>query len=148
MTGDSYIDRARERGWLLSNDSVATPATTNHTQDLQLRMTLEPVNNLKIDLNASRTQTTAKSIQYMYQGNPTTQSGSFTMTTLSLGSAFEGMGDAANGYHSATSRSLCARLMVTAIGWRRSMWANSILLPWAEVSLILPRVLLTSIVAT
>ena len=102
MTGDSYIDRARERGWLLSNDSVATPATTNHTQDLQLRMTLEPVNNLKIDLNASRTQTTAKSIQYMYQGNPTTQSGSFTMTTLSLGSAFEGMGDAANGYHSAT----------------------------------------------
>ena len=102
MTGDNYIDRARERGWLLSNDSVATPATTNHTQDLQLRMTLEPVNNLKIDLNASRTQTTAKSIQYMYQGNPTTQSGSFTMTTLSLGSAFEGMGDAANGYHSAT----------------------------------------------
>ena len=102
LTGDSYIDRARERGWLLSNDSVATPATTNHTQDLQLRMTLEPVNNLKIDLNASRTQTTAKSIQYMYQGNPTTQSGSFTMTTLSLGSAFEGMGDAANGYHSAT----------------------------------------------
>lgn len=102
MTGDGYIDRARERGWLLSNDSVATPATTNHTQDLQLRMTLEPVNNLKIDLNASRTQTTAKSIQYMYQGNPTTQSGSFTMTTLSLGSAFEGMGDAANGYHSAT----------------------------------------------
>ena len=102
MTGDSYIDRARERGWLLSNDSVATPATTNRTQDLQLRMTLEPVNNLKIDLNASRTQTTAKSIQYMYQGNPTTQSGSFTMTTLSLGSAFEGMGDAANGYHSAT----------------------------------------------
>ena len=102
MTGDSYIDRARERGWLLSNDSVATPATTNHTQDLQLRMTLEPVNNLKIDLNASRTQTTAKSIQYMYQGNPTTQSGSFTMTTLSLGSAFEGMGGAANGYHSAT----------------------------------------------
>lgn len=102
MTGDNYIDRARERGWLLSNDSVATPATTNHTQDLQLRMTLEPVNNLKIDLNASRTQTTAKNIQYMYQGNPTTQSGSFTMTTLSLGSAFEGMGDAANGYHSAT----------------------------------------------
>ena len=102
LTGDSYIERARERGWLLSNDSVATPATTNRTQDLQLRMTLEPVNNLKIDLNASRTVTTAKSIQYMYQGNPTTQSGSFTMTTLSLGSAFEGMGDATNGYHSAT----------------------------------------------
>ena len=102
LTGDSYIDRARERGWLLSNDSVATPATTNKTEDLQLRMTLEPVHNLKIDLTASRTQTTAKSIQYMYEGNPTTQSGTFTMTTLSLGSAFEGMGNATNGYHSAT----------------------------------------------
>ena len=99
---DSYIDKANRNDWLLINDSVATPATTNKTEDLQLRTTLEPVKNFKIDLNASRTQTTSKSIQYMYQGNPTTQSGTFTMTTLSLGTAFEGMGDANNGYKSKT----------------------------------------------
>ena len=65
-------------------------------------MTLEPVRNLKIDLNADRTQTTARSVQYMYEGSPTTQSGTFSMTTLSLRSAFEGMGDAEHGYHSAS----------------------------------------------
>ena len=65
-------------------------------------MTLEPVKNLKIDLNAMRTMTTQKSIQYMYEGTPTTQSGSFQMTTISIGSAFEGMGDANSGYRSKT----------------------------------------------
>ena len=110
LTGDSYIDRARERGWLLQSDSVATPATTNKTEDLQLRVTLEPVRNLKIDLNASRTQTTARSVQYMYEGNPTTQSGTFTMTTLSLRSAFEGIGSAEHGYHSASFERFCNSL--------------------------------------
>ena len=100
MVGDSYIDRASERGWLLFSDSVATPATTSMTEDLQLRMTLEPVRDLKIDLNAVRTTTKGKSIQYMYQGSPTTESGTFTMTTLSLKSAFEGIGNANNGYRS------------------------------------------------
>ena len=99
---DSYIDKAMERGWLLANDSVATPAATSRTKDLQIRTTLEPVKNLKIDLNASRTETVSKSIQYMYEGSPTTQSGTFTMTTISIGSAFESMGDATNGYKSKT----------------------------------------------
>ena len=110
LTGDSYIERARENGWLMVADSVATPATTNKTEDLQLRVTLEPVRNLKIDLNASRTQTKARSIQYMYTGTPTTESGTFSMTTLSLGSAFEGMGDAKKGYHSASFERFCNSL--------------------------------------
>ena len=102
MVNDDYISKARERDWLLINDSIATPATTSKTEDLQLRMTLEPVKNLKIDLNATRTMTTQKSIQYMFEGIPTTQSGSFQMTTISLGSAFEGMGNANSGYRSKT----------------------------------------------
>lgn len=110
FVGDNYIDKAADRGWLLMADSVATPATTSLTEDLQLRMTLEPVKNLKIDLNASRTETKSKSIQYMYQGSPMTQSGTLTMTTISLGSAFEGMGDATNGYHSATFEKFCKSL--------------------------------------
>ena len=102
FVGDSYIEKAREHDWLLLNDSIATPAATSKTEDLQIRMTLEPVKNLKIDLNAMRTMTTQKSTQYMYEGTPTTQSGSFQMTTISIGSAFEGMGDANSGYRSKT----------------------------------------------
>ncbi len=102
MVGDDYIEKARNNDWLLCNDSIATPATTSRTDNLTLRATLEPVKNFKIDLSATRTKTTQKSIQYMYEGTPTTQSGAFQMTTISLGSAFEGMGNANSGYRSKT----------------------------------------------
>lgn len=100
FTGESYIRRAADRGWLLSNDSVITPATTNALEDLQIRASLEPFRDLKIELNASRSVNEARSIQYMYEGMPTTQTGSFTMTTISLKSAFEKTGTADNGYKS------------------------------------------------
>ena len=102
LVDDSYIEKARENDWLLCNDSIATPATTSKTENLQLRATLEPVRDFKIDLSATRTMTTQKSIQYMYEGTPTTQSGTFQMTTISLSSAFEGIGNANSGYRSKT----------------------------------------------
>ena len=64
-------------------------------------MTLEPFTDLKIDLNMSRTDNRNKSIQYMY-GTPPTHSGSFNMTTISIGSAFASGGNAGNGYYSKT----------------------------------------------
>ena len=105
--GDGYLNKAYDNGWLLSNDNVATPASINSSSDLQLRAVLEPIRDLKIDLNASRTDTKAKSIQYMYQGMPTTHSGSFNMTTISLKGALEGVGDANNGYCSTTFEKFC-----------------------------------------
>ena len=96
---DSYLDKAKSRGWLIGSDSVATPATIAQTEDVQVKMTLEPFTDLKIDLNMSRTDNRNKSIQYMY-GAPPTHSGSFNMTTISIGSAFASIGSASNGYHS------------------------------------------------
>ena len=100
LTDDSYISKAVRNGWLNDNDSITTPATTNSNEDLQIRLTLEPIRDLKIDLNANRVVNKAQSIQYMYEGMPTTRSGSFTMTTVSIGSAFESFGNADNGYAS------------------------------------------------
>ncbi|MCR5198911.1 MAG: cell surface protein SprA [Prevotella sp.] len=102
LAGDGYIDKALSNDWLLCNDSVATPSTSQFTEDFQLRATLEPVRDLKIDLSATRTQNRARSVQFMYAGQPTTYSGSFNMTTISIKSALEGMGNANNGYHSST----------------------------------------------
>ncbi len=110
LTGDDFIGKARENNWLLMNDNVATPATTKLLRELQLKMTLEPARDLKIDLNAHRSETDAKSILYMYEGTPTTRSGQFTMTTISIGSAFEGMGNANDGYHSDTFEKFCRSL--------------------------------------
>ncbi len=100
LVDDDYIQTAKNRGWLLNNDSVATPATTNSSEDIQIKATLEPLPDLKIDLNASRTRTYSKNIQYMYSGNPTTQTGSFNMTTITIRTAFKSRGDAGNGYDS------------------------------------------------
>ena len=110
LVEDGYIDRAQRHGWLLNNDSVATPATTQSTEDVQMRVMVEPVKNLKIDLNAARMQTRARSVQYMYVGNPTTQTGSLTMTTLSIGTSFESMGSASNGFQSKSFERFCASL--------------------------------------
>ena len=101
LISDNYIDKANDNGWLLTNDSVATSsATVNNNNDLQIRAVLEPIRDLKIDLNASRTDNRARSIRYMYAGMPTTHSGSFNMTTISLKGSLAGMGDANNGYQS------------------------------------------------
>ncbi|MBR5577011.1 MAG: cell surface protein SprA, partial [Bacteroidaceae bacterium] len=100
LVSDDYIETAKERGWLLCADSLSTPATSSTTEDLQIKASLEPFTDMKIDLNMSRTMNRSKSIQYMYQGSPTTQTGSFNMTIVSLSSAFSGSGNASNGYYS------------------------------------------------
>ncbi len=100
LSGESYLQKAIDNDWLLSSDSVATPSNSSNMEDLQLKATLEPVRDLKIDLNASRSWNRAKSVQFMYAGMPTTHSGSFNMTVMSIGSAFESTGDANNGYRS------------------------------------------------
>ncbi|MBO4673038.1 MAG: cell surface protein SprA [Bacteroidaceae bacterium] len=99
--GDGYIDQAARNGWLMQNDSnITTPASTAAMEDLQLKATLEPFKDFKIDLDAVRTVNKSKRIQFMYDGMPTTQSGSFSMTVISFGSAFESGGNINNNYHS------------------------------------------------
>lgn len=98
LQSENYLQRAAENGWLMQSDSVATPATTNAMEDFQFKMTLEPLRDFKIDLNASRTMNRSRSIQYMYAGMPEIQSGNFNMTVITIGSAFGGVGNAGNGY--------------------------------------------------
>ena len=62
---------------------------------------------MKIDLNAARNTTRAQRIQYMYADKPTLESGTFSMTTLSLRGAFEGIGNARSGYQSASFTRFC-----------------------------------------
>lgn len=89
LTDDSYLDRASQNGWLISSDSVAYNASSMAGQDLQIKMTLEPVTEFRIDLNAFWTRNASSTIQYMYAGMPTTKSGSLTFTTITIGTAFE-----------------------------------------------------------
>lgn len=100
FTDDSYLQKAADNGWLLKNDSVAQYASSNSARDLQLKMTVEPIMGLKIDLNSSWTKSDARRIQYMYEGMPQTRTGTFNMTTITIGNSFESH-RASNDYASA-----------------------------------------------
>ena len=97
----SYIDEASDRGWLVDNtESNLSSAVMTSTKNLNIRANLEPITGLKIDLNALRNDTRNTEIQYMYAGMPEIMGGNFTMTTIALGSAFGGSGNAMNNYSS------------------------------------------------
>ena len=135
LTDDSFLEKAAGNGWLLMADSVATPAATNQTRDLQLRATLEPVRDLKIDLNASHTESRSQSVQYMYSNMPTTQSGTCNMTTISISSSLERIGDANNGYPSKAFERFCDALprfqeMATAhYGTAVDQYSSAVMIP-------------------
>ena len=111
MTGDDYLYKAMDNGWLLSSDSIAHTATSNSSRDLQIKMTIEPFRDIKIDANASWSKSADSRIQYMYAGMPTNRGGNFTMTTVSIGSAFE-RHSSRNNYRSASFERLTKALPV------------------------------------
>lgn len=97
-----YIDDAVDRGWMVMNETNITPAVINYSTNLNVRADLEPISGLKINLNANRTSMKNTSVEYMLDGMPETQTGSFTITTISLKSAFKSSGNAGNEYASST----------------------------------------------
>ncbi|MDL2254999.1 cell surface protein SprA [Parabacteroides sp. OttesenSCG-928-G06] len=96
----SYINEASERGWLVKNVSDVNPAIITGSTTLDLRANLEPIAGLKIDLTANRTTADNTQVQYMFDGMPEVRGGSFSMTTISLRSAFKKTGSASDNYNS------------------------------------------------
>ncbi len=99
VTDESYIDKAISRNWLIINDSLLTPAAFNTNDELQIRANVEPIQGLKIELNANRATNNNKQIQFMYEGSPVIFGGSFTMTTIAISTSLRPT-NAKNGYQS------------------------------------------------
>jgi cell surface protein SprA len=100
FAGQSYIDRAKERDWLVINSGGnINPAMLSHSKDLNIKAVLEPVVGMKIDLTGKRLSTKTTSIQFMYDGMPEQQGGTFTMSTAAIRTSFESS-NAADGYRS------------------------------------------------
>ncbi|MDR2968196.1 MAG: cell surface protein SprA [Tannerellaceae bacterium] len=97
----SYIDEAFDRGWLVADTNNINSAMISRSKNLILRANLEPISGLKIDLNATRTTTNSLEVQFMYDGMPQIEGGTFNMTTIALSTAFSGTGDVENNYRSA-----------------------------------------------
>jgi hypothetical protein len=100
---DNTIFDAGRKGWLYTYNeetSVVTPANTAMTEDLELKVDLEPIAGFKISLNAKTYRADNTTIQYMFEGMPRTFNGSFNMTQIAIGTAFKKIGTADRNYHS------------------------------------------------
>ncbi|MEA4841052.1 MAG: cell surface protein SprA [Bacteroidales bacterium] len=96
---DDYLQRAKDKDWLIVSDSITSPAIMTKVTDLRIKSTIEPLKGLKIDLNAARSWSNNTQIQYMFDGMPETKTGSFTMTTVAFSTAFKSS-KASDGYAS------------------------------------------------
>ena len=110
----SYIDDVAEKGWLVMDESIITPAMISRATTLNVRANLEPITGLKIDLNANRVETKTTDIKFMLNNMPETFGGNFTMTTITFGTAFQSIGNQRNGYASKAFEQLRANREIIA----------------------------------
>ena len=96
---ESYIYKAKERGWLITDDGQTSPAMVSHANELNIELNLEFIKGLKLQLTMNRTDNRSKQIQFMYADMPVTYSGSYTKTHCAIGTAF-GSSSAEDGYFS------------------------------------------------
>lgn len=90
-----FVWSAIARGWLSTDTTLNEPFLMTYNNNLSMLSTIEPFPGFRIDLTASRTYVENRSEYYLADrfGNFTASgrqvSGNFSMTYLSLGSAFE-----------------------------------------------------------
>jgi cell surface protein SprA len=101
FTGEDFIERAKERNWLICDDGQTSSATYTRSNEVNIELTLEPLRGLKIVLTGNRTDSRTSSVQFMYDNMPTSRSGSYTKTHIALASALHSS-SASNGYADAT----------------------------------------------
>ncbi len=97
---DSFIDKAKSRGWLSGSDSIVQPALSARTADFDYKVSLEPFPGFKIQLNGKRYEAESTSVIYSYDQMQYNRTGSFNITTLALTTAFTKIGDAETNFHS------------------------------------------------
>jgi cell surface protein SprA len=133
--GSDFVKKAYDKGWLVSNDSVTSPAVYAVSKDFTAQFSLEPIRSLKIEVGDKWSRQDQKQIQYMFDGMPTTYTGNFNMSTIAIRTTFRSTGNAANGFSSATfrnfmnNRTQIAQMLENSYAGQRypntGIWANS-----------------------
>lgn len=99
----NFARQATESGWITTDPTLNEPYVMSHTENFTIRSTIEPFKGLKIDLTANRNFSRNRSEYYIYnQDNDRfdaenlVKSGNFSMSFLSLKSAFFTIGNTEN----------------------------------------------------
>ncbi|MDR1683388.1 MAG: cell surface protein SprA, partial [Candidatus Symbiothrix sp.] len=96
---ENTVGEALEKDWLYTGEDLITPAVTAYTSNLEIRVGLEPLPGLKIDLDAKRYE--AKNTSMLLMADmPTTFNGSYNISTVAIATAFKPLGDVNNNYAS------------------------------------------------
>lgn len=96
-----FLEDAKRNNWLI-NDSTLEAAAKTYTTDFSVKMGVEPVSGLKIDIGFARNYATQSLVQYVYDGMPSTTNGSFSMTTIAISTLFSSKGSVSDNYYSET----------------------------------------------
>ena len=91
--GDDFVEKAKNQGWLSGDTMVVQPASRAKTSDLDIKVSLEPLPGLKIQLSGKRYMAESSSIIYSYQDLQEQMSGSFNITQVAIGTAFAHIGN-------------------------------------------------------
>ncbi len=99
FTGESYIHKAKERGWLITDDGQTSPALVSQSDELNIELNLEPIKGLRIMLTMNRSDNRSRQVQFMYADMPVSRTGSYTRTHCALATALRSS-SARSGYAS------------------------------------------------
>lgn len=113
FVGEGYVEKAKERGWLICNDTQTSPSIWSNTNEFNFEVDLEPIRGLKIKLTNNRTDNRNLQTQFMYDNMPVTRSGSYTKTHCAIATALR-TAKADDGYHSAAFDQFLANIPVIA----------------------------------
>ena len=87
-----WMQRAQTHGWLSGDTSIIQPATRAHTSDFDIKLTLEPLPGLKVQLNGKRYMAQSTSITYNYGDLMENITGSYNITQVAIGTMFSRIG--------------------------------------------------------
>ena len=99
---DDFVEKAKENGWLSNDTSVVQPATRAKTSDLDIKLVVEPFPGFKIQVNGKRYEAQSSSIIYSYDQLQENMTGSFNITQVAIGTAFQRIGTADDNFASET----------------------------------------------
>ncbi len=94
-TGYNIATSAASNGWLVQNQDLNKQYTVTHSQNLNLRASLEPIKDLAIELNLTRTFGNNSNEFFrwnestqQYESQSKVETGTLTYTNVTIGSAF------------------------------------------------------------
>jgi cell surface protein SprA len=94
---DNFAVKAADNGWITTDTTMNSPFVFSENERINLRATWEPIPDLQFTISANRTSAKSTTEYYDYEGssfmaNSHSESGSFSMSALTLGTAFFSIG--------------------------------------------------------